>query len=385
MVNTQTAKLRHAEFYFSLAEKENSNLRVLDIEFPQILQAVGWLVHQESDDASNLFLAYLFALQNYFQRRSMYSDLIEYCEHALIITRRISINPGRVLNIKYNALYALGQWHEAHHVVEEALAATHKSQWDQYALAMYNLGRLQINRGDYRSALHTLREAETLLSAGDLTNELANIKAEIAAYQLNQHNLDEALKLYLEVDEIRRHVNPTGTSGHTLLMLGVIYRRKREYATAYDYLTKLKDMGIADGDRATIATALHHIAWTYLEEGAVVNAEEAATQAQELYKQIDDIRGLGDALDQSGVIALLKGEYSHAEENFIKALDIRRRMGNEHGIASIWLRLASTKLKQKRYLSFIMFLIQCLYLYQRLGSLTSHWLIYIVKRVFRGF
>jgi hypothetical protein len=80
--------------------------------------------------------------------------------------------------------------------------------------------------------LATLTIAEALLSARADTEGVATARSEVAAYYLNHGEFDKALLQHLEVDDLRRQNGAVESSDHTLTMLDVVYRMKREYDKA---------------------------------------------------------------------------------------------------------------------------------------------------------
>lgn len=128
----------------------------------------------------------------------------------------------------------------------------------------------------------------------------------MAAYHQNRLELREATALY----EKMAKASPGNESGNLLnnplLMLGVVYRKQRDYVRAIDHLEKLLAWGESNNSPATVATAKHHLAWVYHDQGNLDSSLRLGAQAMSLYRQMGDRRGVADAWDQLGMLALVR-------------------------------------------------------------------------------
>jgi eukaryotic-like serine/threonine-protein kinase len=262
--------------------------------------------------------------------------------------------------------------------VQVAIQTTQNSEPQTYAQAQLALGRLQLNRGEYDTALQTLSQAEHLLA--DLSDDdgVATAKAEIAAYYLNRDEYQRALTLYEEVDAIRQRAHPDELSDHTLLMLGVVYRRLRDYDRAKATLERLVQWAEAKKSSGAKATGTHHLAWIYFDEGLLDEAERLGQEAKKLYATLNDPRGTSDADEQLGLIALARRNWHSAQAYLENSLTVREQLGNQHGMASSLRRLSRLHLKQGRLRTGLGYLGRCLTLYRRLGVLSYRRLVRIL-------
>lgn len=244
-----------------------------------------------------------------------------------------------------------------------------------HARAWLALGRFQFNRGDYPAALATLAEA-----CGDL-DAVATARAEVAAYHLNRGELDQARQAYEAVDRLRRQIDPTGPSDHTLLMLGVVNRRLRHYDQAARYLAELIDRGRSHGDRAAVATGLHHLAWSWYEQNRLPEARRLGEAARAIYAEIRDPRGASDADEQLGLIAMAAGGLELAGTCLERSLAGRQALGNQQGVASTLRRLARLSLRQGHIPTGLRYRWQSLALYRRINALSWPRLVAVLAEV----
>jgi hypothetical protein len=245
---------------------------------------------------------------------------------------------------------------------------------------MRALGRFQLNRGDYSTALETLSKAEGL--AEDLSDweGMASVKSEVAAYFLNRNELQRALALYQEAEALRRRFDLGGPSDHTLLMLGVVQRRLRHYPEAIKALTDLQRRGREQKNLSAEATASHHLAWVYFEQKEVDRARNLGMCAKALYEEIRDPRGSADADEQLGWIALTEKDFVSAQRYLERSLSVRQQLGNQQGIASSLCRLAKLSLSQGDCGLGLKRLGHSLALYWRLGALSYQRILSIARK-----
>lgn len=373
---------RHCLFYSSCVQSNPDAFDSIDLQFGQIQAAISWLIKQTTSHHVQLLLSLVRTLSPYLQRRGLNADLLDYCEHALEVAKQLGTNLGWLYLLKYEALWALGEWRNALIAVQAAIAITQESDPGVHARAVLALGRLQLNLGQYRQALPTLASAEKLLTDVHDYDGVAAAKAEVAAYFLNRDEYKKALDLYLEVDKLRRQANPAVTSNHTLLMLGVVYRRLRDYERSKQSLNELIRHGESQQDRGALATGKHHLAWVYCDLREWEKAEELGAEAKKLYEDLKDPRGSSDADEQLGLITLGKRDFATAEMFLTRSLTVRQQLDNRHGAASSLRRLAKLHLARSHLLLAMQCLWQSLSLYYQLGVLSYQRLVKVFIDLF---
>lgn len=373
-----------AEARLELARRYEDQYDRLDNEFPNLRVSQSWLAAQDSKEAACFLVAYVEVLASYLRRRGLDAVLRQWCEDGLRACKTLRRNPGWLLLLMSEAQNALGRWEESAATIGAAMEASVVEDPPTYARAVLALGRLQLNQGDYETALTTLAEAERLLSEQSDYEGVASAHAEVAAYYLNRRELDKALALYQEVDRLRRQAGAVEASNHTLLMLGVVHRKKEEYEQAAVYLQMLLERGKSQGNPGAMATAAHHLAWVRLDQADVSTARHLCGRAITLYEDIGDVRGLSDAYEQLGLIALSEGRKEEALSHLERSLHVRRQLGNQHGVASSLRRLAIVHLKMGHPLLAVQKLWQSLNTYWRLGVLSRQRLSAILREVIGG-
>ena len=350
----------------------------LDDEFANLRASQSWLATQDSEEAAHLLIDYVRVLAQHLRQRGLDAELLRWCKDGLRACDKLRRNAGWLLLLRSQAQNALGQWDDATASIQAAIEASEGKDPSAFAQAILALGRLQLNRGNYRVALETLAKAESLLSEQSDYEGLATARSEIAAYHLNRSELDKALSLYHEVDRLRRQAGATEASDHTLLMLGVVYRRKKDYEQALTYLQRLLERSETRRNRGATATAAHHLAWVHLNQGDSLQARRLCGRAIALYEELGDTRGASDAYEQLGLIALTGEQRQEALSLLERSLVIRRQLGNQEGAASSLRRLAAAHIRMRHLTAAACDLWQSLSTYRRLGVLSRQRFIAIV-------
>lgn len=357
--------------YFKYLKENSEKYDSLVGELENLIVTHNKMAKREDHEARKMLINYTRLAAPFLKERSFHSVLLNFCESTINASESLDINAGWVHILQFEAHYALGAWDAALTDIQSAIRQSYGDETDIYARAVLSLGRLQLNQGYYREALDTLQRAESLLQAQNDDEGLAAAKAEVAAYYLNRDELDTALALYLEADQIYRQSGIRSSSDHTLLMLGVVYRRAGDYAKSTNYLKELLSHGQYHKNNSAIATASHHLAWTYLNRGHLRQAKIVGEEARRLYQEIRDPRGESDADEQLGLIVLAEGDKQGALNYLKRSLYMRKKLGNQHRIASCQRRLALVHIQNGDLLKGVAYLIYGLFAYWRLGMLSQ--------------
>ncbi len=342
----------------------------LDMEFANIRGNFSWLVAQNNLKEAHLLIEYIQLLASYLQQRGLQAELLHWCKAGMHADEALQQNTGWLLLLCGEAQNALGQWDEAIASFQAAMKASEKEDAQTHARAVLALGRLEFNQGNYRISFETMNSAKEALSQETDHEHSITVLSETAAYHLNRGELNKALSLYYEVDRQHQHAGATELSDHTLLMLGVVYRKKKDYKWAKIYLQLLLERSEKRQNRATTATAAHHLAWVYLSQDDLSLARKLCGRAITLYEEIGDERGLSDAYEQLGCIALSKRQNKESLQYLQRSLLMRRQLHNQQGEASCLRHLAIAYLTIGHLRTALRNLWQSLALYQHIGVLT---------------
>jgi tetratricopeptide (TPR) repeat protein len=353
----------------------------LDSEFANLRGCQSWLASQDGTKEVHLLLEYLRVLAPYLQQRGLQAELVGWCEAGLHASEIVQQHAGWVLFLRGEAQNALGRWSEASESFRAAIEASEREDPQTHARALLALGRLQFNQGAYGIAFETMSAAEACLAQRVDDEQLMTVRGERAAYHLNRGDLDKALSLYLEIDRRRQYAGAPEPSDHTLLMLGVVYRKKKDYERATEYLQRLLERGEVQRSRSTTATAAHHLAWVYLSRGDLRQARSLCGRVIMLYEEIGDERGLSDAYEQLGCIVLAAGQAGEAVAHLQRSLFMRRQLHNQQGEASGLRHLAIAYFTLGHLGAAFRHVWQSLLIYHRLGVLSRQRIVSMLREL----
>jgi tetratricopeptide (TPR) repeat protein len=353
----------------------------LDSEFANLRGCQSWLVSNNGTKEVPLLLEYLRVLAPYLQQRGLLAELVVWCDAGLHASEIMQQYPGWVLLLRGEAQNALGWWDEASESFRAAIETSEREDPQTYSRALLALGRLQFNQGAYGIAFETMGAAEKCLTQALDDEYLMTVRAERAAYHLNQGDLDKALSLFLEIDRRRQYAGVPEPSDHVLLMLGVVYRKKRDYDRAAKYLQQLIERREALRSRSTTATATHHLAWVSLSREDLRRARSLCGRAIMLYEEIGDERGLSDAYEQLGYIELAAGQGREAVSHLQRSLFMRRQLHNQQGEASSLRHLAIAYVTQGQLGQAFRHMRQSLLIYYRLGVLSRQRMVSLLREL----
>lgn len=371
-----------AQHRLAIAKRYQSQFKQLDQEFPNLRQARALLVSQGDNASAQLLLEYIRILAPYLQQRGLDAELLQWCQDGLAASQRLQQDSGWLYLCLGGAQNRLGLWQEARGNYQASMESSQNQDRDIYAQATLELGRLQLNQGEYKQALTTLAEAEAVLKEFHNYQALAVVRAEIAAYYLNRGELDQALTLFHEADQIGRHAGAIESSDHIVMMLGVIHRKKGNYEQAIHYLQQLLARGESGSNPSVIASAAHHLAWVYLNLDNLTQSRHYCGRAITLYEEMSDPRGASDAHEQLGMILLAEGRVEEAISQLEKSLTTRQQLGNQHGVASSLRHLAMAHWQMGHWLVAIKHMWASLIAYWRLGVLNRYRLLSIGRELY---
>jgi len=367
LVKRSDAIHRLALYYQEFVQMHETDYSVLDYEVLQIEQVLPSLANHFHNDHPQILLNLMKHLAPYLEQRSLHNITLKYVDISIRAARDLGQSPGWIYLLGYRANWALGLWDNA---LMFAVLATKSVETDSHdqAVALQALGTAQLNRGDYSNALQIFAKSRKIYHRmRDSRGEMA-INAEEAAYYLNKAEYRTAYQRYYSVMEFELN-NEHQISDHTLLMMGVISRRLKKYAEAFDYLYKLAKRANVNHSRSSVAVAAHHVSWVLIDQGQYAQAKEYAEFAKAIFGDINDPRGTSDADEQLGLIALAMGEYDKAQSLLEHSLAVRKEIGNQQGYASSLHRMAKLNFMQAQFPLGINYLLQSLFLYYKIRML----------------
>lgn len=369
MVTQRELFILQSRYQIRLLRQQPPDWQLLDAELPNLLKTMEWLSQQKMREFPEQLLQMVIAFADYANAHSLNHVVMKYLPVCLKAAKHRTRYLSKALLVGYQASWAIGSWDQAMRYIKQAVKVSETGDAQVHHQAMKYLGSSQINRGEYQEALRTLQKAHKLSEQrNDLEGEIDAIREE-AAYYLDKDEYGMALNMYQGIEKYE--LNHRGErSIHTLLMLGVVYRKMKlleEATRMFKNILALPAEKLTQNDRAT---TLHHLAWVRCDQKRFAEAKSLANQALEIYQNGQNFRGISDVFEQIGEIAFFEGDTAVAEKNYIACASSRRRLHNQPGYASITRRLSKLYQSEGKSLKGLHYLILSTVTYLRVGNLT---------------
>jgi len=198
---------------------------------------------------------------------------------------QIHLKRGRVLE-------RIGKWDDAESDYRTALGFVN----DDMALkanAYFALGRMNIFRGDYESALYWLRQAK----------------------------------------EAHTKLEDTAGLAQVLIETSIVSLYKTDYTQTHELLTEGLALARKAGSKQNIAWALNNLGIVAVNEGDYIAGKRLYEESLALWRTMGNKSGIAASLNNLGELAFAQGDYTVARAMQEESLAINREMGDKWGIA----------------------------------------------------
>ncbi len=153
------------------------------------------------------------------------------------------------------------------------------------ATALFNLGRVNMWKGDYGNAV-------------------ANLQRSLATWE----DLNRGGSLY------KAHI------ANTSIYLGIAFQRGGDHVKGLSYLDKAAEIAKSSADKDKLATAFANIGVLYMEQGDYSKASEFYDQSLTIFTEVNNKREIARTLMNIGVINQRVRNYDSALDRFQEAL-----------------------------------------------------------------
>jgi serine phosphatase RsbU (regulator of sigma subunit) len=210
-----------------------------------------------------------------------------------------------------------------------ALITSKKYKIESYYPKNYTyLGVLHRNKGHYTKALtcffdavkYSEKEGDreqlgyAFQSVGDINNRQGNYDAAI-------HYIKKGITEFQKLNDIRG-------LAYCYYTIAQVYANKEDYALALEMHNKALDIRRHIKDKGNIASSLGHIATILFLQKKSSEAQIAAVQAKNLFKESNDLRGVANMFNLLAKIEIEEKNYDIAIPHAQEALTIAQKSGN---------------------------------------------------------
>jgi signal transduction histidine kinase len=293
-------------------------------------------------EASELYA--LTKTGNAFMDMGHYDSAEWYLQRALALQQGASQKVQSVSVYKELAMLRLRQWRneEAKQFLEKALESLQQSnvylKLDTYFIyASYGL-----SVQDYATAEKYTQLVCSLAENIDDNYHKATCRLLQADRALIKGELTKALLLCFEAMELSKIYTYQIHRAQIYIKIAEIYNALSEFDLASEYLFKSLAITEKSGLRPTTAQAYVELAWVFKDRQNFKVALQFADNAQRLYEEIGDQKGVASCHNVRGLIYLLQKRYEASIQEHERALTMRRSLNALSSISASLFNLALT-------------------------------------------
>ena len=335
---TETIRLRHANFYLRLAEQAEVKLESaeqvewinhMEEEHDNLRAALEW--SKAAEGAGEICLRLAGTLGLFWEARGYFSEGRERLSAILStdIAQGKTAARAKLLARAAELAYRQSDYPATLALAGESLAICREVGDKQgAAAALIKLGNAATEGGDYATASGYLAEALTIWR--ELKDKHGTARALISLgwaalrpgdYSLANERLEEALVLSRELEDTR-------SIGFELSGLGEVALREGDYARATQLLEESLQLRRQLGNKWGVGVSLGTLGWIAMHEGDWKRAIARLGESLEVRREIGDKGGSAWCLERLAEIALAQGQAEKAVRIFGAAAALRESIGS---------------------------------------------------------
>jgi len=240
---------------------------------------------------------------------------------------------AQILLKRGEVLQLMGKWDETESDYRAALDSP-KEDDPLKASAQLALGKLNIGRGEYATALEWLEQAKATYMKLDDDGGLTQTLLFIGTVYRHTGEYDQRKKVLDEAFALAQKVGDNASIATSLSYQGLMAMDKGDYPAARKFQEESIALRRELGDRIGIANSLGHLGTTTFYQGDYITSQEFYEECLKLKKEIGDKSGIAGSIANLGMIAQRKGDYISARKFYQQALALHQELGNKKGISS---------------------------------------------------
>ncbi len=252
-------------------------------------------------------------------------DALAAFREMLTLAYRLDIkSKGGAAHNRIGRLYRdTGSLEEAGRHLEAAMALFSTAGDDRgVASSVDDIGKLEWLKGDYRSALVSLRDGLARRRRLGDRRSIALSFNNLGIVLLETGEFTQAIESFEQALVIRREIGDLMGVVATLNNLGTVFQDRGEYDRALPLFQEALEVAKQIGDQNRIALVMVNVGDCLHRSGSAEKAIEILRQAEEQLDELGDKLGLADALRAMGEAYLASGELVKARECIGRCVDL---------------------------------------------------------------
>jgi tetratricopeptide (TPR) repeat protein/transcriptional regulator with XRE-family HTH domain len=205
--------------------------------------------------------------------------------------------------------------------------------------ALAELGVLQLDTGDYRTAAASLTRAARMFDDLDDASGQAHALNQLAFLHVVTGDYQSATAIQEQARSRASDASARASEAIALTTLGLVQQLTGDHRAAAASLEQALALSIEDGSILGQAYALNSLGVVQQETGEYEAATASQQRALALFRELGDVQGRAASLNDLGLVQQETGEVRAAEASHLQALELFRELGRRLGEAEALNRL----------------------------------------------
>ena len=243
-----------------------------------------------------------------------------------------------------------------------------------------NLGNAYIILGNYDIAKNHFEKAKNIFNSLLKSEEenktfifgLARCYSSLGVIFSQVGNYYESLDNYQSGLELYKKIHQKNAISKSYNNIGIVYKSRQNYNKALEYFKKALKIQEEIGEKTTPVT-LTNIGVIYFESNKLTQAVTYYTKAENLFKTIENTRGLALLQNYWGDYYIQTRATDKAENHYKKSLELYESMHNKFGASLALYNLGTLYFDQKKYEQAMEFASKSLSYAQEIGVLDQNY------------
>lgn len=194
--------------------------------------------------------------------------------------------------------------------------------WQDTARLIIHCFSLIVQRGYYRDWIPVVEKVASCCTENDFALK-GRLLDQLGIYYRRNNQLDEAITTHLEEEQIGELLEDESRMAFARMHLSAAYWRKHQYELAEQYgLEALEGFSTLDDNKEKVASCLTNLGNIAQGRGDLVLAKDRLRRALEIYRELNQIADVANALKNLSTVYETEGNYDEALIGLIEAADI---------------------------------------------------------------
>lgn len=276
-------------------------------------------------------------------RISQPDSAIFFLNQAIQISKKANLQSQLVSSYRIKGVVYLlnSKFDSAILVYNEAITLAKKYSLNSILVKVYvNLGILYTKTGDYDKAFEYYSIVINEFGASLDKTEVANLYNNMGLMYIAKGDYIKAMDNHQKAYQIREQLNDTLSLASSMMNIANIYFYQEDFVNAISYYEKAAEVFIKNNISYSTGQCYHNIGTIYEKIDSLSKAEYYLKEAMK-YESAVVSSGRAKTLNMLGLVNLKQNKFDEAEDEFMEALNIHRKINSHTLIIPVLNNLAT--------------------------------------------